>query len=185
MTTTFSIRPEMSMDALLAEVPGARRALFRGYHIGGCSSCGFSGEETLAQVCARNEGLSVDEVIAYLERAAEADDQVWMEPTEVNALAAGDPPYVLLDIRTAEEFEAAKVPGSIRFSQELMQEALGSWDRTKPVLIIDHTGTRALDAAAYLTGHGFTAVRAMRGGIDRYSETVDSSVPRYTLEIES
>lgn len=185
MITTFHIRPEMTMDALLAEVPGARRALFRAYHIGGCSSCGFSGQETLEQVCARNEGLAVDEVIEYLEKAAEADELVWMDPSEVKTQLEGGLPCLLLDIRTAEEFEAAKVPGSIRFSQELMQEALGSWDRAKPVLIIDHSGSRALDAAAYLAGHGFSNVRAMRGGIDRYSETVDPSIPRYTLEIES
>ena len=37
--------------------PGAQRALFRKYHIGGCSSCGFSPNETLAGVCARNENV--------------------------------------------------------------------------------------------------------------------------------
>jgi hypothetical protein len=30
------------MSAVLENFPGAQRALFRRYHIGGCSSCGFS-----------------------------------------------------------------------------------------------------------------------------------------------
>jgi hypothetical protein len=30
------------MSAVLENFPGARRALFRKYHIGGCSSCGFN-----------------------------------------------------------------------------------------------------------------------------------------------
>ena len=41
---------------------------------------------------------------------------------------------------------------------------------------------RALDAAAYLAGHGFSSVRCLRGGIDNYSATADPSLPRYTLE---
>ena len=40
--------------------PGARRALFARYHIGGCQSCGFSPGETLAEVCARCHGKGRD-----------------------------------------------------------------------------------------------------------------------------
>ena len=42
------------MGALLDAFPGARRALFAKYHVGGCSSCGFQLSETLAEVCARH-----------------------------------------------------------------------------------------------------------------------------------
>jgi len=34
------------MSAVLENFPGAQRALFRRYHIGGCSSCGFSREQS-------------------------------------------------------------------------------------------------------------------------------------------
>ena len=44
------------MSEVLKEFPGAQRALFRRYHIGGCSSCGFQPTETLAQVCERYGG---------------------------------------------------------------------------------------------------------------------------------
>jgi hypothetical protein len=43
-------------------------------------------------------------------------------------------------------------------------------------------GTRGLDAAAFFAGHGFTDVRALRGGIDAWSLEVDPSLPRYTIE---
>ena len=42
-------------------------------------------------------------------------------------------------------------------------------------------GKKSMDAAAYFLGHGFTQVRALRGGIDAWSE-VDSTVRRYRLE---
>ena len=38
----------------------------RKHHIGGCGSCGFSPDETLAGVCARNENVDVDEAIAHI-----------------------------------------------------------------------------------------------------------------------
>ena len=53
------IRPGMTMMELVSEYPGAQRALFKGFHIGGCSSCGFRPDETLSSVCERNGGLSV------------------------------------------------------------------------------------------------------------------------------
>jgi rhodanese-related sulfurtransferase len=39
-----------------------------------------------------------------------------------------------------------------------------------------------MDAAAYFAGHGFTNVRALRGGVDAWSREVDPKVPRYELE---
>src|SRR5665213_2190185 len=55
--TNISLQSPMS--AVLEKFPGAQRALFRRYHIGGCSSCGFKPTETLAQDCARNGILDV------------------------------------------------------------------------------------------------------------------------------
>src|SRR5262245_42682416 len=46
---TDNISPDSPMSAVLESFPGAQRALFRRYHIGGCSSCGFRPDETLAQ----------------------------------------------------------------------------------------------------------------------------------------
>ncbi len=170
------------MAELLRQYPGARRTLFRNHHIGGCSSCGFRDEETLAEVCARNEGLTVAAVIEELRLSHEEDLRHLIEPAEVNRLIDGGTPPRLLDIRTREEFEAVRIPGSQLFTQEGMQEAFAEWPKHDPVVVYDHTGTRALDAAAFFTGHGFTAVRALRGGIDAYSEEADPGLPRYTLE---
>lgn len=50
----MNITPETSMGEILAAYPGARRALFARYHLGGCQSCGFPAEESLASLCKRN-----------------------------------------------------------------------------------------------------------------------------------
>src|SRR5476649_1158217 len=106
MSSDKSISPQSPMSAVLENFPGAQRALFRKYHIGGCSSCGFSPEETLAGVCVRNENLSVDEVVEHIIVSHEADTAMQIEPHELSdRIASGEKVY-LLDVRTREEWEA-------------------------------------------------------------------------------
>ena len=169
------------MAEVLEAFPGAQRALFRQYHIGGCSSCGFQPDETLEQVCARNNHLDVSEVLAHIEKSHEADQQIYVMPRELARWRAENVPMRLLDIRPREEFDAARIDQAILFTQEIMTEMLGRWPREQLVVIYDHLGKKSMDAAAYFLGHGFTNVRALKGGIDAWSE-VDPSVRKYRLE---
>jgi rhodanese-related sulfurtransferase len=173
------------MSELLVAYPGAQRALFRKYHVGGCSSCGFAPTETLAAICARNPHMDLDEVCAFLETSRDEDRAMQIEPRELAALqrSGAAEPLHLLDIRTREEYEAVHLPGAELFSQDLMQTILMQWPREQGLIVlIDHQGARSLDAAAYFSGHGFTNVKALLGGIDLWSQEVDPSLPRYELE---
>jgi rhodanese-related sulfurtransferase len=172
----------ITMRELLEKFPGAQRALFRKYHIGGCSSCGFAPEETLVGVCKRNENLNVDEVVEHIIASDDADRAMQIEPRDLSDRIAAGEKINLLDVRTREEFDAVKLPDAQFFTQELMQEIQGNWPRENLLVIYDHQGGRSMDAAAYFQGHGFTNVKSLRGGIDAYSAEVDSSLPRYTLE---
>jgi rhodanese-related sulfurtransferase len=175
---------DLPMSVLLGLYPGAQRALFRQYHVGGCSSCGFAPTETLAQICARNPHMELEQVRAYLETSREADRAMQITPAELHALLETETqPVHLLDIRTREEYEAVHISGAHLFSQELMNTILMQWPRTEGLIVlIDHQGARSLDAAAYFAGHGFTNVKALLGGIDAWSQQVDAGLPRYQLE---
>jgi rhodanese-related sulfurtransferase len=177
-----AIDANITMRELLEKFPGAQRALFRKYHIGGCSSCGFAPEETLVGVCKRNENLNVDEVVEHIIASDDADRAMQIEPRDLSDRIAAGEKINLLDVRTREEFDAVKLPDAQFFTQELMQEIQGNWPRENLLVIYDHQGGRSMDAAAYFQGHGFTNVKSLRGGIDAYSAEVDSSLPRYTLE---
>ena len=85
MSTTTEINGESSMAQVLVEYPGARRALFRKYHIGGCSSCGFQMDETLGGVCERNNGLDVAEVLKEIQASHGADEKVYIDPKALQA----------------------------------------------------------------------------------------------------
>ncbi len=180
MNSTATIDPNITMRELLEQFPGAQRAMFRKYHIGGCSSCGFSPDETLAGVCARNENVDVEEAIEHIIGSDAADRAMQIEPLDLQVKIASGEKLNLLDVRTREEFDAVKLPGAQLFTEELMQT--NDWSREDLLVVYDHQGTRSLDAAAYFQGHGFTNVKSLRGGIDAYSAEVDSSLPRYHLE---
>jgi rhodanese-related sulfurtransferase len=178
---TETINPQSSMNAVLAAFPGAQRALFRKYHIGGCGSCGFQPTETLEQVCARNGNLNVGEVLEHIRSSHEQDAKILISPQELAELIQKDKSIRLLDVRSREEYEATHIEGSVLMSQPTVQEIMGHWPRDDAFVIIDHEGRQALDAAAYFMGHGFDRVRCLRGGIDAWSQEIDTTVPRYKL----
>jgi rhodanese-related sulfurtransferase len=184
MAFTATIDPNLSMRELLEQFPGAQRALFRRYHIGGCASCGFSPDETLAGVCARNNNLNVEEVIEHIVASEAAERALQIEARELQSRLNNGDFMRLLDIRTREEFDAVKLPGAQFFTQELMQQALSNWSRQELLVIYDHKGARSMDAAAYFQGHGFENVKSLRGGIDAWSAEVDPTLPRYHLTNE-
>lgn len=173
--------PQSTMRDVLEEFPGAQRALFRRYHIGGCSSCGFQPEETLAQVCERNGGLDVNEVLQHIQTSHQQDARILIEPGDLKKWIERDESVRLVDVRSREEFEAVHIEGSLLLSQEIMRQIMADGSNTRPLVVVDHQGRHALDAAAYFMGHGLQNVRCLRGGIDAWAQEVDTTMRRYTL----
>jgi len=171
------ISVETPMGRIIEQLPGAKRALFARYHLGGCQSCAFSNEETLAQLCLRSE-LDAVEVLGHLLVSHEHDLQMLVEP---KAVVLGE--WRLIDIRTREEHEAVAIEGSELFTQELQQSVFGG-DPEAKILLYDHQGRSVLDQVAWFRGHGLKRTFAMRGGIDGWSQEVDPRLPRYRLEMD-
>lgn len=181
MSPPNPINPQSPMSAVLENFPGAQRALFRRYHIGGCSSCGFQPTESLAQVCERNGNLIVAEVLAHIQSSHEEDAKIFIEPKDLAEWRKQDPSVRLVDIRSREEFEAVQIAGSLLLSQEVMRQIMAEGSNTRPLVIVDHQGRNGLDAAAYYLGHGLQNVRCLRGGIDAWAQEVEPTLRRYRV----
>lgn len=181
MVPTKDISAQSAMREVMEAFPGAQRALFRRYHIGGCASCGFDPAETLQQVCQRNNNLEVDEVLRHIKASHEQDSRILVSPVALADLLRADKSVKLVDVRSREEFEAVYLPGAVLLSQPVMMEILGKWPKEQIIVIVDHNGRQALDAAAYFLGHGFANVRALQGGIDAWSRQVDPTIRRYSV----
>jgi rhodanese-related sulfurtransferase len=177
----MNITAQSPMSIVLEAFPGAQRALFRRYHIGGCSSCGFQPTETLAQVCERNGGLDVNEVLAHIRSSHEQDAKILIEPKKLAEWRKRDASVRLLDVRSREEFEAVHIEGSVLMSQDTMRQIMADGSNTHPLVIVDHQGRTALDAAAYFMGHGLQNVRCLRGGIDAWAQEADTRMRRYVV----
>ena len=176
----------LSTDSLMRDVlkvyPWAQRALFRKYHVGGCRSCAFQPDEILSALCQRNK-LNPDEVLRHIRKSHAEDQQIQISPSETAARIQRGEPIRLLDIRTQEEWDAVRLPGAVRMSQNSMQTILAEWPREGLMIIYDHVGKTSLDAAAYFQGQGFSNVRCLAGGIDAWSREVDGNIRRYRLEV--
>jgi len=171
------------MGVIMETLPGAQRALFARYHLGGCQSCAFSNDETLAQLCERSENLPPDEVLQHLLDSHAHDSEMLIEPVELKNRLAGNFPPRLIDLRTREEHEAVTISGSEMFSQDL-QQAIFAGDPAQPVVLYDHTGRGVLDQVAWFRGHGLKETYGLKGGIDAWSQEVDQAIPRYRIEMD-
>lgn len=171
------------MGTIIEALPGARRALFARYHLGGCQSCAFSMDETLEALCVRAEGLPPAEVLEHLLKSHEHDLTMLIDPADLrDALASGDAPR-LIDIRTREEHDAVAIPGS-EFSTQELQQAVFAGEPGAFVVLYDHSGKSVLDQVAWYRGHGLKRCFGLRGGIDAWSLEVDAKLPRYRLEFD-
>ena len=167
------------MAAILEALPGAKRAIFSRYHLGGCQSCAFSNDETLAELCARSE-IPANEVLEHLLASHVHDSAMWMEPADAKEEISR---LRLIDLRTREEHEAVVIAGSEFFTQELQQQ-LFSGDSNSRILLYDHGGQNVLDQVAWFRGHGLKETYGLRGGIDAWSREVDPCIPRYRVEMD-
>src|ERR1700689_1030522 len=177
----MSATSQSPMSAVLENFPGAQRALFRRYHIGGGSSCGVRPDEKLAQGCARNGDLDGGGVLAHIQSSHEQDAKVLISPAELAGLLQRDPSVKLVDVRSREEFEAVNIAGSVLLSQDVMRELMASGSNTNPIVVIDHAGKKGLDGGGKFLGHGLQNVRCLRGGIDAWAQEVEPKMRRYKL----
>jgi rhodanese-related sulfurtransferase len=94
---------------------------------------------------------------------------------------AGRPPLLLIDVRTPDEWEAARVPGAALIPLHELESRADEIDAEKdaPIGVMCHHGARSLKGALILRAMGFTNARSVVGGIDLWSLDIDPAVPRY------
>jgi molybdopterin/thiamine biosynthesis adenylyltransferase/rhodanese-related sulfurtransferase len=86
----------------------------------------------------------------------------------------------LLDVRLPEEVQLAAMKGDFRhIPLHLLPTRLSELDATREYAVICHHGVRSTQAVHFLRANGIPGARDVPGGIDRWSDEVDPSVPRY------
>ncbi len=108
-------------------------------------------------------------------------------PLEITAsevsqrLAAGEKLH-LIDVREPNEFAICKIDGAELIPMRQVPGELQSLEAKAdegPLMVFCHHGVRSLNVVNWLRQQGVEACQSIAGGIDAWSLTVDSSVPRY------
>lgn len=108
-----------------------------------------------------------------------------MTPIEISVqdvkakLDAGE--VSLIDCREQEEWDTARIEGATLIPMSTFaeqKETLDKLDKSN-VVVHCHHGGRSLRVTMWLRENGFEDAQNMTGGIDAWSQEIDSSVPRY------
>ncbi|MFD1214623.1 rhodanese-like domain-containing protein [Arthrobacter sp. GCM10027362] len=75
----------------------------------------------------------------------------------------------VLDVREDYEWEAGHIGGAVHIPLDQLPERLEELDPDEDLYVICRTGGRSYRAAAWLVGHGYSAVN-VSGGMDAWME---------------
>jgi sulfur-carrier protein adenylyltransferase/sulfurtransferase len=93
-------------------------------------------------------------------------------------LASGDIPRII-DVREPHEHAFARIPHAELIPLGQLGNVVPTLDPDAELILHCHSGARSAWAAGQLRALGFTRVRNLTGGITRWSDEVDPSVPKY------
>ena len=98
-------------------------------------------------------------------------------------LATENPDAQLIDVREVQEADIAFLPHfkllPLSQSQLWMDNITTDFDPNVETIVMCHHGVRSAQMCQWLVSQGFSNVKNVSGGIDAYSISIDSSVPRY------
>ncbi len=101
-----------------------------------------------------------------------------LSPRGLKAMLDEGKKLVLVDVRTPEEWELARLDAA-RLLDAAFEHELLAMDRGAPLVFLCHHGVRSLAAADHFAAQGFREVYNLQGGIDAWSTAIDPTVPRY------
>lgn len=101
-----------------------------------------------------------------------------MSVTQLKELMNSQSTFTLIDVRSPDERETAVIDGSVLLTQEVAQE-LARTDKEAMLVFHCHHGGRSQRAAEQFRDAGFRNIHNVVGGIDAWSQEIDSNVPRY------
>lgn len=171
---TLEITLQTAMGEILTAYPAARLGLFRRYHIGGCSACGYQLTDTLEKVCGQfNISDPLDTIAKVVRESSDAEAKLVILPGAIASAPASR--TRIIDARTREEYEIGHVPDALLLDPELTFEALDSWPKDAPVVFYSNTGKRGLEKASFFMAYGFTNVRNMAGGLQAWTDELEEA----------
>ncbi|HEX5735442.1 MAG TPA: molybdopterin-synthase adenylyltransferase MoeB [Blastocatellia bacterium] len=100
-------------------------------------------------------------------------------PVELKAKIDRGDDFVLVDVREPEEFAICRIPGSKLVPLRTVAERLHELSSADEIVVHCRSGVRSGQAVEFMKQAGYRKVKNLVGGILRWSDDVDPSVPKY------
>jgi len=100
-------------------------------------------------------------------------------PSDLAAKLRRRDDFDLIDVREPYEQDIARIDGARLVPLGTLTEALGTLDSARDIVVHCRSGARSAKAVRQLQAAGFRRVWNLAGGILRWSDDVDPSVPKY------
>lgn len=128
----------------------------------------------------------IKELIDYEEfcgiSVAQEDEQTGVReitPTEVQQKLSRGDKFDFVDVREQFEWDIARIEGARLVPLGTLHQSLDTFDKDQDIVIHCKSGARSRKAANALIDAGFTRVWNVEGGILRWADEVDNSIPKY------
>jgi sulfur-carrier protein adenylyltransferase/sulfurtransferase len=100
-------------------------------------------------------------------------------PAELDQRRRRKDAFDLIDVREPHEWEIGRIEGARLTPLSSFAEALPTLDSARDVVVYCKSGGRSAKAVKQLQAAGFRKVWNLAGGILRWSEEIDPTIPRY------
>jgi adenylyltransferase/sulfurtransferase len=138
-------------------------------------SCPACGTRVIRSLIDYDEFCGVPQLAA--EEAADAVPEI--TPRDVAARIARGDDFDLIDVREPHELEIARYPTAKLIPLGLLTENLSQLDSAREIVLACRSGARSAKAVRQLRAAGFRRVYNLAGGILRWSDDVDPTIPKY------
>jgi molybdopterin/thiamine biosynthesis adenylyltransferase/rhodanese-related sulfurtransferase len=102
-----------------------------------------------------------------------------MTVAELDERRRGGAELDLVDVREPHEWDIGRIEGARLAPLSSFADALRTFDSARDVVLYCKSGARSAKAVRQLQAAGFRRVWNLEGGISRWSEEIDPTVPRY------
>jgi molybdopterin/thiamine biosynthesis adenylyltransferase/rhodanese-related sulfurtransferase/molybdopterin converting factor small subunit len=100
-------------------------------------------------------------------------------PLELKAKIDRGDEFVLIDVREPEEYAICRIPGAKLIPRTTLPERLHELSSADDIVVHCRSGVRSGGAVEFMKQAGYRKVKNLVGGILRWSDDVDPTVPKY------
>ena len=87
--------------------------------------------------------------------------------------------FILLDVREKFELDIANLPDALHIPMREIPDHLDELNKNHEIIVFCKSGIRSMNVCNFMYNNGFKRVFNLAGGINRWSEEIDKSIPIY------